>query len=134
MYRIDPRTNEVTVFKIPHRDGDAPGGLLAARLKDFPRHDSTSNAHSLAQSAKDGHIFVTPSAQQRLVEFDPKTGAFTLHDIGGGFYPHTIRVDAQDRLVHARPLEPDRDVRPRDAALHAVRPADAGWRERLTVR
>ena len=45
IYRIDPRTNEVTVFKIPHRDGDAPGGLLAARLKDFPRHDSTSNAH-----------------------------------------------------------------------------------------
>lgn len=98
LYRIDPRTHEVTVFKIPHRDGDVPGGLLSARLRDFPRHDSTSNAHSLAQSAKDGHIFITPSAQQRLVEFDPKTGAFTLHEIGGGFYPHTIRVDAQDRV------------------------------------
>jgi streptogramin lyase len=98
IYQIDPRSHAVTVHKIPHRDGDAPGGLLAARLKDFPRHDSTSNAHSLAQSAKDGHIFVTPSAQQRLVEFDPKSGAFRLHDIGGGFYPHTIRVDAQDRV------------------------------------
>jgi streptogramin lyase len=98
LYQIDPRSHEVTVHKIPHRDGDAPGGLLAARLKDFPRHDSTSNAHSLAQSAKDGHIFVTPSAQQRLVEFDPKSGAFRLHEIGGGFYPHTIRVDAQDRV------------------------------------
>ena len=98
VYRIDPRTNLVTVFKIPHREGDAPGGLLAARLKEFPRHDSTSNAHSLAQSPKDGHIFITPSAQQRLVEFDPKTGDFKLHDIGGGFYPHTIRTDAQDRV------------------------------------
>ncbi|MBX3619890.1 MAG: hypothetical protein KF891_07880 [Rhizobacter sp.] len=98
LYRIDPRTNAVTVFKIPHREGEGPGGLLAARLKDFPRHDSTSNAHSLAQSARDGHIFITPSAQQRLVEFDPKTGAFTLHDMGGGFYPHTIRIDAQDRV------------------------------------
>jgi virginiamycin B lyase len=98
LYRIDPSTSEVTVFKIPHRDGDVPGGLLSARLRDFPRHDSTSNAHSLAQSAKDGHIFITPSAQQRLVEFDPKSGAFTLHDIGGGFYPHTIRIDAQDRV------------------------------------
>lgn len=98
LYQIDPRTNAVTVHKIPHRDGDAPGGLLAARLKDFPRHDSTSNAHSLAQSARDGHIFITPSAQQRLVEFDPRTRAFTLHDIGGGFYPHTIRIDAQDRV------------------------------------
>lgn len=63
LYQIDPRTNTVTVHKIPHRDGDAPGGLLAARLKDFPRHDSSSNAHSLAQSARDGHIFITPSAQ-----------------------------------------------------------------------
>ena len=98
IYQVDPRTDVVTVHKIPHREGDAPGGLLAARLKEFPKHDSVSNAHSLAQSARDGHIFITPSAQQRLVEFDPKTGDFKLHDIGGGFYPHTIRIDAQDRV------------------------------------
>lgn len=98
VWEVDPATNRVTVHKIPHREGDAPGGLLAARLKEFPRHDSTSNAHSLAQSERDGHIFITPSAQQRLVEFDPASGAFTLHDICGGFYPHTIRVDAQDRV------------------------------------
>ncbi len=98
LWEVDPATNRVTVHKIPHREGDKPGGLLAARLKEFPRHDSTSNAHSLAQSERDGHLFITPSAQQRLVEFDPASGAFTLHDIGGGFYPHTIRVDAQDRV------------------------------------
>jgi virginiamycin B lyase len=98
LYQIDPQTNRVTVHRIPHRDGDAPGGLLAARLKDFPRHDSRSNAHSLAESTRDGHIFITPSAQRRLVEFDPARQAFTLHEMPGGFYPHTIRVDAKDRV------------------------------------
>lgn len=98
LYEVDTQANTVTVYKIPHRAGEPNGGLLAARLKDFPRHDSTSNAHSLAQSARDGHIFITPSAQRRLVEFDPKTKAFTLHEMDGGFYPHTIRVDAKDRV------------------------------------
>ena len=134
MYQIDPRTNEVTVHKIPHREGDAPGGLLAARLKDFPRHDSTSNAHSLAQSAKDGHIFITPSAQQRLVEFDPATGTFKLHDIGGGFYPHTIRVDAQDRVWFTLALSNQIAMFDRGTqrfTLHDL--PTRGLRERLTV-
>ena len=98
LYEVDPRTNQVTVYKIPHREGEPNGGLLAARLKDFPRHDSTSNAHSLAESRVDGHIFITPSAQRRLVEFDPETKAFTLHEMDEGFYPHTIRIDQQDRV------------------------------------
>jgi virginiamycin B lyase len=98
LYEVDPRSNEVTVYKIPHREGEENGGLLAARLKDFPRHDSTSNAHSLAESRVDGHIFITPSAQRRLIEFDPETKAFTLHDMEQGFYPHTIRVDQKDRV------------------------------------
>ena len=98
LYEVDPRTNQVTVYKIPHREGEPNGGLLAARLKEFPRHDSTSNAHSLAESRVDGHIFITPSAQRRLVEFDPETKAFTLHEMDEGFYPHTIRIDPQDRV------------------------------------
>jgi streptogramin lyase len=98
LYEANPQTNEITVYRIPHLRGDAPGGLLAGRLKTFPRHDSTSNAHSLAESAKDGHIFITPSAQRRIVEFDPATKEFTLHEIGGGFYPHTIRMDGKDRV------------------------------------
>jgi streptogramin lyase len=98
LYEVNPRTNEVTVYKIPHRDGERNGGLLAARLRDFPKHDSTSNAHSLAESRVDGHIFITPSAQRRLVEFDPTTKQFTLHEMDEGFYPHTIRVDQQDRV------------------------------------
>jgi len=98
LYEVDPRTNRVTVYKIPHREGERNGGLLAGRLRDFPKHDSTSNAHSLAESRVDGHIFITPSAQRRLVEFDPGTKAFTLHEMDGGFYPHTIRVDQKDRV------------------------------------
>jgi virginiamycin B lyase len=98
LYETNPQTNEITVYRIPHLPGDAPGGLLAGRLKTFPRHDSTSNAHSLAESPRDAHIFITPSAQRRIIEFDPATKAFTLHEIGGGFYPHTIRVDAKDRV------------------------------------
>ncbi|MBI5256760.1 MAG: hypothetical protein HY855_09685 [Burkholderiales bacterium] len=134
LYQINPITNEVIVHKIPHREGDAPGGLLAARLKDFARHDSTSNAHSLAQSRKDGHIFITPSAQRRLVEFDPKTGAFTLHEIGGGFYPHTIRIDAQDRVWFTLALSNQIGMFDRQArrfTLHDL--PTRGLRERLTV-
>jgi streptogramin lyase len=98
LYEVDPVTNQVTVYRIPHREGEGNGGLLAGRLRDFPRHDSTSNAHSLAESRVDGHIFITPSAQRRLVEFDPVSKAFTLHEMDEGFYPHTIRVDAKDRV------------------------------------
>jgi streptogramin lyase len=98
IYEVDPATNMIAVYKIPHREGDEPGGLISGRLREFPKHDSTSNAHSLAESQKDGHIFITPSAQRRLVEFDPKTKKFTLHEMEDGFYPHTIRVDAKDNV------------------------------------
>lgn len=98
LYEVNPATNAVTVYKIPHQPGDDPGGLIAGRLKTFPSHDSTSNAHSLAESPRDGHIFITPSAQRRLIEFDPATKTFTQHEIGAGFYPHTVRVDASDNV------------------------------------
>ena len=134
LYAIDPRTNRITVHRIPHRDGEPNGGLLAARLKEFPRHDSTSNAHSLAQSPRDGHLFITPSAQQRLVEFDPQSRAFTLHDMPGGFYPHTIRTDAQDRVWFTLALSNQIamfDRRTQRFTLHDL--PTRGLRERLTV-
>lgn len=98
LYEVNPVTNAVTVYKIPHKPGDEPGGLIAGRLKTFPSHDSTSNAHSLAESPRDGHIFITPSAQRRLIEFDPVTKTFIQHEIGAGFYPHTVRIDARDNV------------------------------------
>jgi len=134
LYEIDPQTNQVTVHKIPHLEGDAPGGLLAARLKEFPRHDSVSNAHSLAESPRDGHVFITPSAQRRLVEFDPKTKAFTLHEIGGGFYPHTVRVDAKDRVWFTLALSNQIamfDRQTQSFTLHDL--PTRGLREKLTV-
>lgn len=134
VWEVDPATARVTVHKIPHRDGEPPGGLLAARLKEFPRHDSTSNAHSLAQSARDGHVFITPSAQQRLVEFDPASGAFTLHEIGGGFYPHTIRIDAQDRVWFTLALSNQVAMFDRATQRFTLYDLPArGLRERLTV-
>jgi len=98
IYEIQPLSDTVTVYRIPHREDDSPGGLIAGRMRDFPKHDSTSNAHSLALSETDGHIFITPSAQRRLIEFDPVSKTFTMHEMDQGFYPHTIRIDAKDRV------------------------------------
>jgi streptogramin lyase len=98
LYEIDPLKNTVAVYKIPHKEGDKNGGLISGRLKEFPSHDSTSNAHSLTQSEKDGHIFITPSAQRRLIEFDPATKAFVIHEYDEGFYPHTVRMDQKDNV------------------------------------
>ena len=102
LYEVNPQTGAYTVYRVPPQPGDNLGGLLAGRLKDFPRHETYQGIHSLAESPKDGHIFITPSYQRRLIEFDPKTKAFTYHDMDGGFYPHTIRVDLKrlDALVN----------------------------------
>jgi len=98
LYEINPNTGTYTVYRVPPQPGDNLGGLLAGRLKDFPKHETYQGIHSLAESAKDGHIFITPSYQRRLIEFDPKSKQFINHEIGSGFYPHTVRVDAQDRV------------------------------------
>jgi streptogramin lyase len=36
--------------------------------------------------------------QQALLEFNPKTKEFTTHWMDEGYYPHTIRVDHEDRV------------------------------------
>ena len=97
VYEIDPATGKFTVYKIPPQPGDKLGGLLAGRLHDFPKHETYQGIHSLAESPKDRHIFITPSYQRRLIEFDPVTKAFRVHEMETGFYPHTIRFDAKDR-------------------------------------
>src|SRR5690606_38873367 len=53
IFEVNPKTNMIEVHKVPHRPGEKNGGLIAARLKDFPKHESTSNAHSLALSKVD---------------------------------------------------------------------------------
>lgn len=98
LYEIEPKTGKYTVYKIPPMPGDVLGGLLAGRLKEFPKHGVFQGIHSLAESPKDGHIFITPSHQRRLIEFDPKTKAITYHSFDSGFYPHTLRFDQKDRV------------------------------------
>lgn len=98
IYEINPDTGAYTVYKIPPAAGDKLGGLLTGRLREFPKHETYQGIHSLAESRKDGHVFITPSYQRRLIEFDPKTKAFTYHEMESGFYPHTIRLDAKDRV------------------------------------
>ncbi len=98
LYEVNTATNQVTTYRVPHRDSDKPGGLMPAGLETFPKHDSTSQPHSLAVSKVDGHIFITPTNQRRLIEFDPITKQFTLHEMEQGFHPHTVRIDAKDRV------------------------------------
>ncbi len=98
LWEIDPKTGSAVVYKLPRDEGDELGGLFTGRLKTFPKHDSYIGLHSLAESPVDGHIFTTPSLQKRIVEFDPKTGKFVVHHFDTGLYPHTIRVDAEDRV------------------------------------
>jgi streptogramin lyase/mono/diheme cytochrome c family protein len=98
IYAFDPETGEYEVFKVPHDDSAKPGGILGERMATYPKTDNTMGVHSFAIAPSDGHIFLTPSMQQELVEFDPESGEFTRHRMHEGFYPHTIRADAHDRL------------------------------------
>lgn len=98
LYEINPETGEYKLFKLKRESSDEHGGLMARRLSSFPKHEAFAGIHSLAESKKDGHIFITTSYQQRLVEFDPVSKVFTNHMMDEGYYPHTIRVDKQDRV------------------------------------
>lgn len=98
MYEINPKTGEYRVYKLPREEGDKLGGLLGARLKEFPKHETFAGIHSFAESPVDGSIFITASYQQRIIEFNPTTKEWKNHLMNEGYYPHTLRVD-QDNNV-----------------------------------
>jgi virginiamycin B lyase len=98
IYEIDPDSGEYTVYKVPHPDDARLGGFLGSRFETYPKVNNYMGVHSFAYSKKDGNIFITPSMQQALLEFDPRTKEFTTHWMDEGYYPHTIRVDQQDRV------------------------------------
>ena len=98
IYELDPETGEYTVYKVPHDADMGLGGIMGNRFKVFPKMYNYMGVHSFAYSKKDGNIFITPSMQQALLEFDVKTKKFITHKMPEGFYPHTIRTDAQDRV------------------------------------
>ena len=98
LYEINTTTGAYTVYRVPPQPGDQLGGLLAGRLREFPKHETYQGIHSLVEAPADGHIFITPSYQRRLIEFDPKTKAFVTHPMDSGFYPHTVRMDGKNRV------------------------------------
>lgn len=98
LIELDPKTGQTTTHKIPKRKRDKLGGNIGGRLKNYPGVGTYVGLHSLDESNVDGHIFMTGSDSSRLVEFAPETGEFTLYDLKKGLYPHTIRIDQQDRV------------------------------------
>jgi streptogramin lyase len=98
IYELDPNTGKYTVYKVPHDEDMGLGGIMGNRFKVFPKMYNYMGVHSFAYSKKDGNIFITPSMQQALLEFDVKTKKFISHPMTEGYYPHTIRVDDQDRV------------------------------------
>ena len=98
VYELDPKTGKYTVYKVPHDEDMTLGGIMGNRFKVFPKMYNYLGVHSFAYSKKDGNIFITPSMQQALLEFDIKTKTFITHPMPGGYYPHTIRVDDRDRV------------------------------------
>lgn len=98
LYEVNPKTGEYVVYKLKREKSDKHGGLMGKRLSTFPKHEAFSGIHSFAESPVDGNIFITTSYQQRLVEFNPVTKEFTNHHMDEGYYPHTVRIDEQDRV------------------------------------
>ncbi|MEQ9561503.1 MAG: hypothetical protein RLN69_03205, partial [Woeseiaceae bacterium] len=98
IYEVDVEANTYRVFKVPHADGAKIGGILGDRLGQYPKTENYSGVHSFALSPSDGHIFLTPSMQRELIEFDPDSGEFFHYPMDEGFYPHTIRADSHDRI------------------------------------
>ena len=98
IYEIDTDTGEYTVYKVPHDEDARLGGILGNRFTVFPKMYNYMGVHSFAYSKKDGNIFITPSMQQALLEFDVSEKKFITHKMPGGLYPHTIRTDDEDRV------------------------------------
>lgn len=98
MYEINPETGEYQVYKLPREESDEHGGLLGARLKEFPKHETFAGIHSFAESPVDGNVFITASYQQRIIEFNPRTKEWTNHHMEDGYYPHTLRIDENNNV------------------------------------
>ena len=54
------------------------GGIMGNRFKVFPKMYNYMGVHSFAHSRKDGNIFITPSMQQALLEFQQALQLMTM--------------------------------------------------------
>lgn len=134
LYEIDPTTGAYRIYKLPHGPDDELGGLLGARLKAFPKHETYVGLHSFAESEHDGHIFMTCSVQRRLIEFAPETKQFTVHKFAQGLYPHTLRIDRQDRVWFTLALSNQIGVLDRQTGKFAfIDLPSRSLKERLTI-
>lgn len=98
IYELDPETGHYRVYKVPREETMQVGGILGNRFSTYGKINNYMGVHSFAVSPTDGHIFITPSMQRSLLEFDPQKKTFTVHKMAKGYYPHTIRADQQDRI------------------------------------
>jgi streptogramin lyase len=98
IYEVNPENGEYTVYVVPHAPDTPVGGFMGNRFKVFPKMNNYLGVHSFAISPSDGHIFITPSMDQSLLEFDPETKEFTTHKMVEGYYAHTIRADEKNRI------------------------------------
>lgn len=135
IYEIEPESGKYTVYKVPHYDDAEVGGILGNRFTVFPKMYNYMGVHSFAYSKKDGNIFITPSMQQSLLEFDVKTKEFTIHDMPGGYYPHTIRTDDEDRVWFTLALSSQVAMFDRETAEFTLYDLPArGFREWLVLK
>lgn len=99
IYELDPVSGEYTVYRLPHSASARPGGILGNRLAGgYPRAGNLYGVNAFALSTADGHIFIATPMQQALIEFDPLSKQFTEWTMEEGFHPHSLRVDAKDRV------------------------------------
>lgn len=135
IYEIDPLSGDYRVYRIPHAPDATIGGILGNRFAaGYPKVENYVGVHSFALSPTDGHIFITPSMQQSLLEFDPVSKRFTEWTMDRGFYPHTIRIDARDRVWFTLALSSQVamfDRRTQQFTWYEL-PA-RGWRERALL-
>ncbi|MAT92676.1 MAG: lyase [Halioglobus sp.] len=135
LYEIDTQTGEYTVYKVPHREDDELGGILGNRFEVFPKMYNYMGVHSFAYSKKDGNIFITPSMQQALLEFDVDSKEFIIHELPGGYYPHTIRSDERDRVWFTLALSSQVGMLDRASGEFEIIDLPArGWREWLVLK
>lgn len=135
IYELDPNTNDYTVYKVPHEEGARVGGIMGNRFKIFPKMYNYQGVHSFAYSQRDGNIFITPSMQQSLLEFDVETRKFIVHEMPGGYYPHTIRIDDRDRVWFTLALSSQVAMFDRITRKFTLYDLPArGWREWLILK
>jgi len=97
LHRLDPATGERRSWQIP--SGGLPiGGVFAGRNSTpDPSSNERVGPHSL-QAAPNGDVWITLATGNRLARFDPQTEQFEIIELEHGFYPHTLRFDAEGRI------------------------------------